>query len=101
MKFVYFFSYFSWSGLSSCAGTSCSLCIQPPQLNIPRESGVHLVPKRYSSVSSSDEFATIAADTMKINGALRQFKQVRYIFIQFKHGFKHYLACIYSLWADT
>ena len=67
----------SWSGLSP---TSCTMCCQ--QLAVPPGggggSGVHLTPKRYSSISSNDEFASIAADSMKINGAFKQFKQVRF-----------------------
>ena len=53
------------------------MCCQ--QLAVPPGggSGVHLTPKRYSSISSNDEFASIAADSMKINGAFKQFKQVR------------------------
>ena len=66
----------SWAGLNS--GGTCS---PQTQLSIPQYGGggrgsIHLTPKRYSSVSSSEEFASIAADTMKINGALKQFKQV-------------------------
>ena len=65
----------SWAGFNS--GGTCS---PQAQLSIPqyrvRGGSVHLTPKRYSSVSSSEEFASIAADTMKINGALKQFKQV-------------------------
>ena len=65
----------SWSGLSP---TSCTMCCQ--QLTVPSGGcgvSAQLTPKRYSSISSNDEFASIAADTLKINGAFKQFKQVR------------------------
>merc|ERR1712150_117157 len=66
----------SWSGLSP---TSCTMCCQ--QLAVPSGGSgvsVHLTPKRYSSISSNDEFASIAADTLKINGAFKQFKQLEW-----------------------
>ena len=54
------------------------MCCQ--QLTVPSGGygvSAQLTPKRYSSISSNDEFASIAADTLKINGAFKQFKQVR------------------------
>ena len=88
----------SWAGLNS--GDTCP----QTQLSIPqygRSSSIHLTPKRYSSVSSSEEFASIAADTMKINGALKQFKQVCSnfrIYYWLKSSMKDAILKLYALY---
>ena len=36
-------------------------------------------PKRVLSVSGADDFASIAADSIKVSGGFKQFKQVKFI----------------------
>jgi hypothetical protein len=98
--------YSSWSGLNSGSLNCCGQCggmTRPPQLNVPHGAGGgsdvrgqqccdvrsfdvrggsgRLSPLQHRGSSmAGDGIASIAADTMRINGAFKQFKQVKPIF---------------------
>ena len=54
--------------------------------------------KRVSSITGAEDFATIAADTMKVSGGMKQFKQVCFlnnIFLKLLYLFVYYHSTIY------
>ena len=64
---------------------TCSTCQRSPTLHVCCENygspcagrrRSQFSPKRVSSVCGADDFATIAADSMKVTGGFKQFKQV-------------------------
>ena len=53
--------------------------------------------KRVSSITGAEDFATIAADTMKVSGRMKQFKQVCFfknIFLKLSYLFVYYHSTI-------
>ena len=53
--------------------------------------------KRVSSITGAEDFATIAADTMKVSGGMKQFKQVCFlnnIFLKLLYLFVYYHSTI-------
>ena len=53
--------------------------------------------KRVSSITGAEDFATIAADTMKVSGGMKQFKQVCFlnnIFLKLFYLFVYYHSTI-------
>ena len=50
--------------------------------------------KRVSSITGAEDFATIAADTMKVSGRMKQFKQVCFFKNIFLYVFKMYVLVL-------